>query len=71
MKCRRHYYALMVTTVNQCSSESPRINNFIGGTRKNKRAARAARSLETFRAILCKKQQQQRAIASFSVLMTS
>ena len=55
MKCRRHYYPLMVTTVNQCSSESPRINNFIGGTRKNKRAACAARTLEQFRAVLCKK----------------
>ena len=54
LKSRRQYYAWWLTENNQCSSGSPRINNFICGTRKNKRAARAARTLEQSRAVLCK-----------------
>ena len=39
---------------NRTAATPPRIKNLIGRVRKNKRAARAARTLEKSRAVLCK-----------------
>ena len=44
----------MVATVNQCSSESPRINKLIGGTRKNISVLHVRTHLEQSRAVHCK-----------------
>ena len=47
------YKGALASTTSTATTK-PQINNLIGRVRKNKRAARAARTYEQVRAVLCK-----------------